>query len=208
MRLHDPLARRSRRWLWRALASLAVALLAATCSRPDTPTSPSVGGSHSEAGQIHGAEVSNRSPDVASQLAAVRALTAKYHDVTAALADGYQLGYRDGVVKGCISNPTAGAMGYHYFNWAKMDDPSIQEGDPEVLVYHTGDDGTLVLGAVEWVVPKIAWDAAGNSAPPVVFGHPLHVLNPVLNWYVAHAWIWTHNPVDMFADWNPNVTCP
>jgi len=44
-------------------------------------------------------------------------------------------------------------MGYYYFNWTKMDDPSIVGDDPEVLVYHTGDDGTLVLGAVEWVVP-------------------------------------------------------
>jgi hypothetical protein len=144
---------------------------------------------------------------VASDLAAVRASTAKYHDVSAALADGYQLGYR-GVVTGCISNPTAGAMGYHYFNWAKMDDPSIQEGDPEGLVYHTADDGTLVLGAVEWVVPKTLWEQAGNTEPPVVFGQTLHVLNPVLNWYIAHAWIWTHNPTGMFADWNPEVSCP
>ena len=63
-------------------------------------------------------------PHVSSKLAAVRAATAKYHNLSAALADGYQLGYR-GVVTGCISHPTAGAMGYHYFNWAKMDDPAI-----------------------------------------------------------------------------------
>jgi hypothetical protein len=144
---------------------------------------------------------------VASELAAVRAATAKYHDVSAALADGYQLGYR-GVVTGCISNPTAGAMGYHYFNWAKMDDPAIVEGDPEVLVYHTADDGTLVLGAVEWVVHKPLWEQAGHTEPPVVFGQALHVLNPVLNWYIAHAWIWKHNPAGMFADWNPEVRCP
>jgi len=36
-----------------------------------------------------------------------------------------------------------------------------------------------VLGAVEWVVPKEKWDAAGNTTLPVVFGHPLPVLNPV-----------------------------
>jgi hypothetical protein len=143
---------------------------------------------------------------VASELAAVRAATAKYHDVSAALADGYQLGCR-GVVTGCISNP-AGAMGYHYFNWAKMDDPAIVGDDPEVLVYHTADDGTLALGAVEWVVHKPLWEQAGNTEPPVVFGQTLHVLNPVLNWYIAHAWIWKHNPAGMFADWNPGVSCP
>ena len=28
------------------------------------------------------------------------------------------------------------------------------------------------------------------------------------NWYIAHAWIWKHNPAGMFADWNPEVSCP
>ena len=140
-------------------------------------------------------------------LAAVRVATARYHDVSAAVADGYQLGYR-GVVTGCVANPGVGAMGYHYFNWTKMDDPSINEDDPEVLVYHAAQDGSLVLGAVEWVVPKIAWEAAGHGTAPLVFGQSLHVLNPVLNWYVEHAWIWTENPSGMFMDWNPQVACP
>ncbi len=87
-------------------------------------------------------------------------------------------------------------------------DHCLLMGEPEVLVYHTGDEGTLVLGAVEWVVPKARWEEAGHTDPPVVFGHSLHVLNPALNWYVAHAWIWTNNPGGMFADWNPSVTCP
>ena len=197
----------NRRWLVYALVYVTVATAGAGCSRQNAPTDPSAVAAHGEAEHVHGGTVSAGSPNVNSQLAAVRALTAKYHDLSAALADGYQLGYK-GVVTGCIANPTAGAMGYHYFNWAKMDDPTIEEGDPEVLVYHTGDDGRLVLGAVEWVVPKAVWEQSGNTAAPVVFGHQLHVINPVLNWYVAHAWIWTHNPVDMFADWNPQVSCP
>jgi hypothetical protein len=209
MRSHEKSAETNRGWLWCALGYLAVTMLVAGCSRQSVPTSPSALGSHSEVGvgHVHGGAVSDRSPNVASELAAVRAVTAKYHDVSAALADGYQLGYR-GVVTGCISNPTAGAMGYHYFNWGKMDDPAIVEGDPEVLVYHTADDGTLVLGAVEWVVHKPLWEQAGNTEPPVVFGQTLHVLNPALNWYIAHAWIWKHNPAGMFADWNPEVSCP
>jgi hypothetical protein len=139
--------------------------------------------------------------------AAVRAATAKYHDVAAAVADGYVLGFR-GVVAGCIAHPTLGAMGYHYFNWAKMDDPAIVAGDPEVLVYHKDDVGTLVLGAVEWVVPKVKWEEAENAKPPVVFGQELHVINFTLNWYIEHAWIWTHNPSGLFKDWNPTVSCP
>ena len=194
-------------WVWGALACLAVTMLGFACSQQSVPTSPSAIGLHDEAGHARGGHPSQASPNVASQLAAVRQVTAKYHDLSAALADGYQLGYR-GVVTGCIANPAFGAMGYHYFNWAKMDDPAIVETDPEVLVYHTSDDGTLVLGAVEWVVHKPLWEQAGNTAAPVAFGTTLHVLNPVLNWYIAHAWIWKHNPSGMFSDWNPEVTCP
>lgn len=200
-------AEMNRGWLWWTLGGLALTMAVAGCSRQNAPTSPSALGSHGEVGHVRGGAVSGRSANVESELATVRAATAKYHNVSAALADGYQLGYR-GVVTGCIANPTAGAMGYHYFNWAKMDDPAIVDGDPEVLVYHTADDGTLVLGAVEWVVHKPLWEQAGNTEPPVVFGQTLHVLNPVLNWYIAHAWIWKHNPSGMFADWNPKVSCP
>lgn len=191
-------------WQWCAIGCFAT--LVAGCSGQNVPTSSSALGLHNEVGLSHAAH-SDASPNAASDLAAVRAVTAKYHNVSAALADQYQLGYL-GAVTGCVSNP-AGAMGYHYFNKEKMEDPAIIATDPEVLVYHTGDDGRLELGAVEWVVPKPLWDQQpGNSAAPVVFGTLLHVLNPVLNWYVAHAWIWTHNPAGMFADWNPDVHCP
>ena len=42
----------------------------------------------------------------------------------------------------------------------------------------------------------------------VVYGQTMHVINPVLNWYVEHAWIFTENPSGIFADFNPAVTCP
>jgi hypothetical protein len=183
-------------------------LIVVACTDRTTPTTPTatppaIG---AEMAHVHDAAVAPIA-SVNALLAVVRQATAKYHNVDAALAAGYQLGFR-GVVTGCVANPGVGAMGYHYFNWTKMDDPSIHEDDPEVLVYHSADDGTLVLGAVEWVVPKPAWEAAGNTAPPVVFDQSLHVINPVLNWYIEHAWVWTENPSGMFSDWNPKVTCP
>jgi hypothetical protein len=205
MSTHKPTSR-SLRWLVPGLVGIAAAV-AAGCSREGAPTTPTVPGGEASATHVHGSPAAAPSPNVEAMLAAVRAATAKYHDVAAALGNGYQLGYK-GVDTGCIANPGVGAMGYHYFNWAKMDDPSIVEGDPEVLVYHTTTDGSLELGAVEWVVPKTVWEAAGHTDPPAVFGHSLHVINPVLNWYIEHAWIWTQNPAGMFADWNPNVTCP
>ncbi len=144
---------------------------------------------------------------VPDELKALRASHARYQDVANALADGFQLGY-GGLVIGCVENPGVGAMGYHYFNLAKMDDPTIDEMDPEVLVYHTGPDGELKLGAVEWVVPKLAWEAAGNTFAPVVYGQKLHIINTVLNWYIQHAWLYDENPSGVFADFNPDVTCP
>ena len=201
------LPRRRRSWPSPRLLCVGAVMLLSSCSRQSSPATPSLLNSSTGVEHVHSSKASEASPAVASMLAAVRAATAKYHDVSQALGHGYQLGYK-GVVTACIANPGVGAMGYHYFNWTKMDDPSIVQDDPEVLVYHTGDDGTLVLGAVEWVVPKALWDGAGNTNPPSVFGESLHILNPVLNWYVEYAWVWKHNPDGMFADWNPDVTCP
>lgn len=146
-------------------------------------------------------------------LATLRRLNERYRNIDAALADGFELGVIvdcDRVVTGCVAHPTLGAMGYHYFKPDRFNDARIKELEPEALVYHTAGDGTLTLGAVEWVVSKPAWEAKHGvgAAPPKVYGHTLTVINPVLNWYVAHAWLWKKNPSGTFSDWNPNVTCP
>lgn len=153
-----------------------------------------------------------KSTDVASiqaELAELRQVTAAYHDINVALADGFQLGI-NGLVKVCVAHPTLGAMGYHYSRQDRFDDVTINELEPEVLVYYTAEDGSLKLGAVEWVVPKAAWELVHGvgAPPPVVYGIALTVINPALNWYVAHAWIWKPNPSGILMNWNPNVTCP
>ena len=43
---------------------------------------------------------------------------------------------------------------------------------------------------------------------PTVLGMPMHILNPAVGFYLMHAWIWKPNPAGMFADFNPDVTCP
>jgi hypothetical protein len=64
------------------------------------------------------------------------------------------------------------------------------------------------LVAVEWVVPKALWEGAGGEGVPSVLGLDMHILNPVLNWYIHHAWVWKQNPAGVFEDWNPEVVCP
>src|SRR5215831_4322924 len=95
----------NRGWLRYAVECVAVTMSVAGCSRQSAPISPSALFSHDETAHVHGSPVSDTSQDVASELAAVRAATAKYHNVAAAVADGYVLGFR-GVVTGCIVNPT------------------------------------------------------------------------------------------------------
>jgi hypothetical protein len=142
--------------------------------------------------------------DDGKELAEIRAATARFHRVETAIEAGYELGY-NGMITGCIADPTYGAMGYHYFNQELMDDPAVDATAPEGLVYAPGPNGKLRLVAVEWVVPGEIWDGPGA---PSVLGRDLHVLNPALGWWIMHAWVWKHNPAGMFEDWNPEVVCP
>jgi hypothetical protein len=146
------------------------------------------------------------------ELAAVRAATARFHDVDAAIAAGYELGYlrNNGalIIAGCVSHPSLGAMGYHYFNKELVDDLAVDPMQPEALVYAPGANGDLQLAAVEWVVPGPIWDdPPGATSPPSVLGMPMRILVPQVGFYTHHAWIWRHNPSGMMADWNPEVTC-
>lgn len=141
-----------------------------------------------------------------NDLAEVRQATARYHDLDAAIADGYELGY-GGIITHCVAHPTFGAMGYHYFNAELMESADVDPTRPEGLVYAPGPNGQLRLVAVEWVVPPDVWAASGNDGEPSVLGMDLHVLNPDLGWYIHHAWVWMPNPSGMEADWNPRVDC-
>jgi hypothetical protein len=145
------------------------------------------------------------------ELAPVRAVSAKFHDVEAALEDGYELGYVNGsgtrIITGCVAHPTAGAMGYHYFNKALIDDLVVDPAKPEGLVYAPGPDGKRKLVAVEYVVPGPNSNPPGVSEPPTVFGREMVILVPAVGFYTLHAWVWSTNPSGIFAHWSPEVTC-
>ena len=146
------------------------------------------------------------------QLAVVRQVTAQYHDVGAAKAAGYELGYVNGsgtrIITGCIAHPTAGVMGYHYFDKRLIDDLVVDPQQPEGLVYTSGPEGQLRLVAVEYVVPGANSNPPGVSEPPTVLGREMHILVPAVGFYIQHFWVWSHNPAGMFVDWNPELSCP
>src|SRR5262249_20231458 len=70
-------------------------------------------------------------------LAALTQLTAPFHDVESAQAQGYALFKKPPLTAtdGCISNAHDGGMGYHYTRGNNLADDSVSLLDPEFLVY-------------------------------------------------------------------------
>jgi len=185
-----------------ALVALAVALI---------PTLAFAGGdAPADQPAAHDHASHNAGPQ--DELAQVRRATARFHRVEEAVAAGYELGWVNGsenrIIAGCVSHPTAGAMGYHYFHPGLMADLTVDPLEPEVLVYAPAADGGLKLVAVEWVVRGANSNPPGVSQPPSVLGRQMHILVPAVGFYIEHAWLWRKNPAGMFADWNPKVSCP
>ena len=171
---------------------------------------PTVGAAGQGAeGHEHSAEAAG----LQDELARVRRATARFHRVDEALEAGYELGWVNGsgvrLITNCVSHPTAGAMGYHYFNPELMADNSVEALEPEALVYAPAPDGGLELVALEWVVLGPDSNPPGVSEPPSLFGMDMHILAPPPGpaFYLMHAWVWGHNPAGMLADWNPEVSC-
>lgn len=134
-----------------------------------------------------------------AQLNEVRQATAKFHSLDAAAAAGW-----DVTLTGCIAHPdpNVGGMGYHYVNQDIFFDATVDPLRPETLVYAPTPSGGLQLVAVEYIV-----FTAQSATPPELFGETFH-LNPAINAWVLHAWIWKPNPSGILADFNPNVSCP
>jgi hypothetical protein len=136
-------------------------------------------------------------PDVAKQLAAVRNATASYHDVQAAIDDGYVR------ATGCVPQ-----MGYHFMRFDEMEEPLVSDDqtsldplDPEILVYAPKPNGSLRLVAVEYAV-------ADDAPTPSLFGQTFAAPGPPgPAFYTLHAWVWQANPAGMFEAHNAKISC-
>jgi hypothetical protein len=140
-----------------------------------------------------------RSDDAGLQ--AVRSLTKRYHDEAAAVAAGY-----------VPTNDCVPGMGYHYVNFALIDD-KVQASRPEVLLFVPTADGGRVLAGAEWLVVDADQDVATNDDKPSVYGHafdgPMGGHGPGMPvHYDLHAWAWVNNPDGGFTAENPTVVCP
>jgi hypothetical protein len=162
----------------------------------------------------------------------VRAASARFQDVSVALAEGY---VRD---PGNICDTaemmgrpaSTGAMGIHYFrpDLLGITAPPSPRVDgngthtdflkPGILIYEPQADGSMKLVAVENLVFQKAWKASGHTAPPSFHGRSYddmhddpatpvdeaHMFEPH---YDQHVWLYRDNPAGMLEPFNPAVSC-
>jgi hypothetical protein len=164
-------------------------------------------------------------------LDAVRAATERYRDVQVALAEGYITDPAGTCESAEMMGQSTeeGAMGIHYFRpdllgitavEPRVDGTGIHTDflQPSVLIYEPQADGSLELVAVENLVFKAAWAAAGNTMPPSYLGvewdsmedDPSTVVDEAHHFaphYDRHVWLYRENPKGVFAQFNPNATC-
>lgn len=147
--------------------------------------------------------------DLHKLLAQARKATLPFNDLQAALAAGYvKFPDQHG---DCVDQPGQGGMGIHYLN-ASLLDAELDPLRPEFLVYRPAANGKPELVALEYVVFAPVWDAL-HPQPPVLFGHPMHLVRTpnrygtAMPFYELHVWAWEHNPNGLFNDWNPTFGC-
>jgi hypothetical protein len=141
-----------------------------------------------------------------SDLGPVRQATAAYHDLAAAEAAGYAAFYI------CTDETGVGAMGQHFVNLDLVLDPAIDPLRPEVLVYEPRIGGGYKLVALEYVTFQDAWTDTHGATPPSVLGIELTAVGAPNRYglppfFQRHVWLWAPNPLGVFNDWNPEVSC-
>jgi hypothetical protein len=203
-------------WMSGAIALVAVTTVG--CANSSNPLSPQPVFDTQPAIQAH--------PEIGADVAAVKAATARFHDVEVAIAAGYA----DPANGTCQENPPSGAMGVHSGKPALLGNQAIDPLQPEVLLFLPKPGGGFRLVAVEYVqwvlvrnkttgviTPWTAsdqWSSAYEIAAPrpslfgVAFEGPIapHFVGMPWHWEM-HAWIWANNPSGMFAPWNPAISC-
>lgn len=200
------------------LAAFAVALGACNSDSP-APTMSRM----SHAGGLMASDLTQASS--AQTLSALRQLTAPLHDVDAATGAGYGLLVLPPATAadGCISDASAGGMGYHYTRGDNLGDDAIDLLNPEFLVYapkdgpRKDDVARTRLAAVEYFLPFTAkWPAPGDpgfkKAPSLhdfasTSTLPDVAFTPTTRFggWMFHIWLWEDNPAGMFENFNNSV---
>ena len=130
-------------------------------------------------------------------LATLRRVTARYHDLNAAVSDGFVF------LHGCEVRPEEGPVGIVYVHLQRLLDGAIDPSLPDGLIYEPRRNGTPRLVGVEFAVPYPLWTA---QQPPT-FLDAAFQREDEFGVFGLHVWLWRNNPEGMFAESNPNVSC-
>jgi len=127
-------------------------------------------------------------------VAALRAATVKFHHIEVANSAGWDTQFP----AGCFTSPM-GAMGYHWIKNKNVGTLKVTE--PQLVLYEPQENGTMKLVGVEFILPGQPTDT-----PPVLFGQTFQY-NTTFGVWALHVWAWRNNPLGLYANWNPTVTC-
>lgn len=174
----------------------------------------------------HIAAFGQGNPELNRQIAHLRAVTAKYHDLDNAIADGFTL--QPG---GCHTAIDGGGLGFQYINLARFLSPEVDADEPEFMSYIPTGDGNVRLvgiaytnraffrdtrppdtpgfraGNFVWTQPVIPPYLEEVSGPFSLFGQDSRRIFGGRWLYLLTVWPWAPNPNGMFADGNPSLSC-
>jgi hypothetical protein len=135
----------------------------------------------------------------------VQRATERYRDPADADAAGWKS------TNACVSSADEGAMGVHFVKGSILFDGRFDPEEPEALIYEVVDRRARLVGA-EFIITAAEWDAAGNTAPPVILGQQTNFVGSpnrfgLPAFYELHVWAFRENAKGTYVDFNPAVSC-
>ena len=173
--------------LGRSLTIVAAVAVFAACAG-DAPVAPD----RTPTSRAQVASLPGTGTDAA--IATLQRVTARYHNLQAALDDDFVL------LHPCEARGDEGPVGTVYVNIARLMDGVIDPESPDALIYEPAKNGALHLVAVEFAVPNT------GQNPPTFLGATFQ-REDEFGVYALHAWVWRNNPEGLFAETNPRVSC-
>lgn len=128
----------------------------------------------------------------------LRRVTARYHDLDAAVADGFVF------LHACEIRPE-GAVGMLFVHLNRLGDGIARPEAPDALIYepseNPGEKPALV--GVEFAIPYALWE----EVEPPRFLDAEFQREDEFGVFGLHVWVWRENPNGLFAEANPRVAC-
>ena len=135
--------------------------------------------------------------DEATLIATLRRVTARYHNLDAAIADGFVF------LHGCETRPEEGPVGTVYVHIGRLLDGVANPESPDALIYEPRRNDSPRLTGVEFAIPYPLWT---QQAPPAFLGAEFQ-REDEFGVFGLHVWVWRDNPEGLFAESNPRIDC-